>query len=150
MEPILALAAIKTVGGIVSNLMAPAPRRTPYIGQAPVAKGAFVKGQGPRFDGLLKSVMGRNPAGTLPLEFTSEASAKLQMMGVRLNQGQYEKLMEGVREAAAKGSQQSLVMMDGLAFVVNVGEGKILDVSDRSRLDTRAYTQIDSVVETRI
>lgn len=150
MDPILALAAMKTVGGIVSNLMAPAQPRTPYIAKAPVAKGAFVKGQGPRFDSMLKSELGQSPAGAFPLKFTPEASAKMQMMGVRLNEGQYEKLMEGVREAAAKGSQQSLVMMDGLAFVVDVGEGKILDVSDRSRLDTKAYTQIDSVVETRI
>ena len=150
MEPILALAAIKTVGGILSNLMAPAPPRTPYIAKAPVAKGAFVKSKGAQFNQLLNSKLGQNPAEALPFKFTPEAAAKLEMMGVRLTQTQYEKLMEGVKEAAAKGSRQSLVMMDGLAFVVDVGEGKILDVSDRNRLDTKVYTKIDSVVETRI
>ncbi len=150
MEPILALAAIKTVGGILSNLMAPAPPRTPYIAKAPAAKGAFVKAKGSQFNQLLKSKVGQDSAEALPFKFTPEATAKLEMMGVRLTQTQYEKLMEGVKEASAKGSQQSLVMMDGLAFVVDVGQGKILDVSDRSRLDTKVYTQIDSVVETRI
>ncbi len=150
MEPILALAAIKTVGGIISDLMAPAPPRTPYIAQAPAPKGPFAKAQGSRFDSLLKTELGKDSVGTLPLSFSPEATAKMEMMGIRLSKAQYEKLMEGVREAAAKGGQKSLIMMDGLAFVVDVGEGKILDVSDRSRLDTRVYTQIDSVVETRI
>lgn len=109
-----------------------------------------MKSQAPRFDSLLKSELGKNSAGNFLLSFSDEAAAKMEMMRVRLSPAQFEKLMEGVREAAAKGSEKSLVMMDGLAFTVDVRNGKILDVSDRSRIDTKAYTQIDSVVETRI
>lgn len=152
MEPILALAAIKSVTGIISDMMAPAPPKAPHYTKAPVARGPFAKstGRSGHFGNVLSAEVTKNTPGVLPLQFSFEAYEKMEMMGIRLDQSQYDKLMEGMREAAANGSQKPLIMMDGLAFVVDAKQGKILDVSHRNRLDTKAYTQIDSVIETKI
>lgn len=152
MEPILALAAIKSVAGIISNLTTPTTPRVPHYTQAPIAKGPFAESLGQKggFENVLSAALGKEAPQSGPLRFSPEAAKKLEMMNVRLNQTQYEKLMEGVREAAAKGSEKSLVMMDGMAFVVDVKRGEVLDVSDRNRIETKTYTRIDSVVETKI
>lgn len=168
MQPILALTVARSVAGILSSLTNSAKPQRPTHIQAPVARGPFAKAQKSAggFDQQLRSELGRrNPIGAPLLSvpgaqpnapvrgaenFTAEAVKKMESMGVRLTQAQYDRLMEGVREAASRGGRKSLVMMDGLAFTVDTRAGKVLDVSERNRLDINVHTQIDSVVETRI
>ncbi|MFC1491134.1 hypothetical protein ACFLQ0_00900 [Nitrospinota bacterium] len=152
MEPLLALAAVRSMASIVANLTAPAAPRAPVNTRAPRPAGPFAKAAGaePRFENFLRSELDKSRPAAGPLAFSPEATQRMQAMGVRLSQAQYDRLMEGVREAAAKGGHRSLIMMDGLAFTVDVREGKVIDVANRNRIDTRVYTQIDSIVETKI
>lgn len=168
MGPFLALAVARSVAGIVSSLAtAPKPQAAART-LAPAARGAFVEAQkgGAGFDQFLREELGRrNPIGASLLSapgaqpnapvrgaenFTAEAARKMESMGIRLTQKQYDRLMEGIKEAAARGGRKSLIMMDGLAFTVDTRAGKVLDVSERSGVDIKVHTQIDSVVETKI
>ncbi len=155
MEPILALAAVRSVASIVASLaqsVAPAPSRAPVRASAPRPTGPFAKAAGrvDSFESVLSSEMGRQGAAAGGLGFSPAAVQRMEAMGIRLSQAQYERLMAGVRDAAAKGSQNALVMMDGMAFTVDVRQGLVTDVSNRNRIDNRVYTKIDTVVETKI
>ena len=155
MEPMLALAAVRSVASIVASLaqsVAPAPSRAPVRASAPRPTGPFARAasRAASFESVLSSEIGRQGAGAGALGFSPAAVQRMEAMGIRLSQAQYERLMAGVRDAAAKGSQNALVMMDGMAFTVDVREGLVTDVSNRNRIDNRVYTKIDTVVETKI
>jgi len=93
--------------------------------------------------------MAGQAAGKLPLRFSQDASQKMGERGIRLTEAQFEKLLGAVEEAAAKGSQRSLILMEGLAFVVDVQNRTVVDLADRNRLGDLASMRIDSVVEAK-
>ena len=152
MEPILALTLARGVAGIVSSLVAPRPTAAPVRVQAPTPRGAFVKASagGDGFASVLRDELGKQSQSPMALSFTKDASQKLEQLGVSLTQDQYDRLMEGVKEAASKGGKNSLVMMDGMAFTVDVTKGKITDVARRGQASGAPNTNIDTVVETKI
>ena len=56
------------------------------------------------------------------------------------------RLNDGVNKADAKGARESLILMDGLAFVVSVPNRTVVTAVDGPDQRGAVFTQIDSAV----
>ena len=121
--------------GIVGGAPAVAPSRLR------AADGAGVPA-GPSFGDLLSSRRG----GAGELKFSSHALDRIERRGIPLDEQSLARLQGGVTRAAAKGSRESLVLIDDTAFVVSVRNRTVVTAVDRQHMQEQVFTNIDSAV----
>jgi len=80
------------------------------------------------------------------LRFSNHAQNRLKAREITLNGGGIERLKEAVERADARGCRESLVLMDDLAFIVNVKDRVVVTAMDATNRGEGVFTQIDSVV----
>ncbi|MEN6370666.1 MAG: TIGR02530 family flagellar biosynthesis protein [Armatimonadota bacterium] len=80
------------------------------------------------------------------LKISSHAQKRLDSSQVKLTETDIKRLDEAVTRAEEKGSNQSLIMMDDLAFVVSVKNKVVITAVDEARRKEGVFTNIDSVV----
>ena len=66
--------------------------------------------------------------------------------GIDLTDGQLERLEDGARKAEQKGIRDSLVIVDELAFIVNVPNSTVVTAMDSKDAVTNVFTNIDGAV----
>ena len=98
------------------------------------------------FEEILKTKAGIAEEEQLSLKFSKHAGARLADRNISLTQEQLGRLEEGARKAGEKGIQESLVLMDGLAFIVNVKNKTVITAMDSSESKDNVYTNIDGAV----
>ncbi len=81
-----------------------------------------------------------------PLKFSKHASNRLADRNIELTAGQMERLAEGAQKAGVKGIRDSLVMVDNLAFIVNVPNATVVTAMDQNQADENIFTNIDGAV----
>lgn len=96
---------------------------------------------GPSFAETLKAA-----DGSQPLQFSRHALARVQRRGIELDQATLGRLSEGVGRAAGKGSRDSLVLVDGTAFVVSVSNRTVITAVGSEHMKDNVFTNIDSAV----
>lgn len=80
------------------------------------------------------------------VRFSNHAQSRLQSRQINLNAESVSRLSDAVDRVEKKGSQTSLVLMDDLAFLVNVPERLVVTAVDTNKGGEGVFTQIDSVV----
>ncbi len=85
-------------------------------------------------------------AGAEPLQFSRHALARVQRRGIELDSATLGRLSEGVGRAAGKGSRDSLVLVDGTAFVVSVSNRTVITAVGSEQMKDNVFTNIDSAV----
>ncbi len=80
------------------------------------------------------------------LKFSKHASIRLEQRGIRLTDSQMERLSDGTKQAEKKGIRDSLVIVDELAFIVNVPKNTVVTAMDSTETDTNVFTNIDGAV----
>jgi len=103
--------------------------------------GAEAQPVGPSFAETLKAA-----DGAQPLQFSRHALARVQRRGIELDQATLGRLSEGVGRAASKGSRDSLVLVDGTAFVVSVSNRTVITAVGSEHMKENVFTNIDSAV----
>jgi flagellar operon protein len=137
----------------------PATRPTPATN--PTAPGAAKPTEGPTRNGAARGTAasgtaGATPtqsfaealeqAGSQPLQFSRHALARVQRRGIELDSTTLGRLSEGVGRAASKGSRDSLVLVDGTAFVVSVSNRTVITAVGSEQMKDNVFTNIDSAV----
>jgi flagellar operon protein len=84
--------------------------------------------------------------GAKPLQFSRHALDRVQRRGIELNGSTMQRLHEGVSRAASKGSRDSLVLVDGTAFVVSVSNHTVITAVGSEHMKENVFTNIDSAV----
>ncbi len=84
--------------------------------------------------------------GSQPLQFSKHALERVQRRGIELDAPTLQRLHEGVTRAAGKGSRDSLVLVDGTAFVVSVRNHTVITAVDPEHVQEGVFTNIDSAV----
>ncbi len=102
--------------------------------QSPTPKTA--PGTGPDFGSILED----------QLKVSGHAQTRLQSRNIELGQEQWDRVMNGVNKAAAKGAKESLVMVDDVALVVSVKNRTVITAVDKASLKDNVFTNIDSAV----
>ena len=98
--------------------------------------------KGQSFDDILKQKL----QGTSELKFSKQASQRLDDRNIELTEEQSQRLEEGVQKASAKGITDSLVLVDTLAFIVNVPNQTVVTAMDQTESEENIFTNIDGAV----
>ena len=80
------------------------------------------------------------------LKFSAHAQARLSSRNITLSTEDLIRLKQGVAQAAAKGSRESLVLKDDVAFVVSVKNNTVITAVDAQSMRGNVFTNIDSAV----
>ena len=80
------------------------------------------------------------------LKFSKHATQRLDDRNIELTEEQSLRLNEGVQKAQAKGITDSLVLVDTLAFIVNVPNHTVVTAMDQTESDENIFTNIDGAV----
>ena len=80
------------------------------------------------------------------LQFSNHAQKRIDRRDLDLSSSQLSRLNTAVDRAAQKGSKNSVVMLDGLAVVVDVRDRTVVTAMNANQGKERVFTNIDSVV----
>ena len=80
------------------------------------------------------------------LKFSKHATQRLDDRNIELTKEQSHRLEEGVQKASEKGITDSLVLVDTLAFIVNVPNQTVVTAMDQTESDENIFTNIDGAV----
>ncbi len=96
--------------------------------------------------GNLQPQKSSGPAPTTDLKFSNHAIERMQSRGISFNKGDMDRLNEAVTRAAAKGSKDTLVLMNDSALIVSVKNKTVVTVMDQAALKENVFTNIDSTI----
>jgi len=94
--------------------------------------------EGKSFNEVLDSVRSNE------LIFSKHANERLLSRNIDLSDSQLERLQNGTRRAEEKGIKESLVMVDNLAFIVNVRNNTVITAVNEK--EDKVFTNIDGAV----
>lgn len=98
--------------------------------------------EGPDFASILDQ---KSEARAQDLKFSKHASERLSKRDIKLSPEQVDRLHEGVLRAKDKRINESLVMMDNLAFIVSVKNNTVVTALKQDETDS-VFTNIDGAV----
>ena len=78
--------------------------------------------------------------------FSKHANDRLASRNINLNDEQLNRLNKGVMQAKEKSINESLVMMDDIAFIVNIKNNTVITAMDQANNDNNVFTNIDGAV----
>jgi flagellar operon protein len=81
-----------------------------------------------------------------PVRFSKHASVRLGDRNIELSSEQLNRLNEGAQKANAKGINESLVLVDEIAFIVNIKNNTVITAMDQSEAKENVFTNIDGAV----
>ena len=103
------------------------------------AAAAAKQAAGGSFADALKAQLG-------PLKLSSHAQQRIQRREIAYDEPVAARLEAAVNKAAAKGSRDSLVLVDSTAFVVSVRNRTVITAVPVSPKNDQVFTNVDSAV----
>lgn len=80
------------------------------------------------------------------VKFSKHAAMRLSNRNIELTKEQMERLNEGAAKAEEKGIKESLVIVDELAFIVNIPNSTVVTAMNQSDAQQNVFTNIDGAV----
>lgn len=80
------------------------------------------------------------------VRFSKHAVNRLNDRNIELTQKQMERLNDGTKKAGEKGIRESLVLVDELAFIVNIGSNTVITALQQGEAEENIFTNIDGAV----
>lgn len=84
--------------------------------------------------------------GSSDVKFSKHATLRLDNRNIELSSEQLLRLNEGAQKANAKGINESLVLVDELAFIVNIKNNTVITAMDQNEAKENVFTNIDGAV----
>ena len=108
-------------------------------------KGAVpaINTDGKSFQEILES---RQAKGTEEVRFSKHAAGRLADRKIELTSSQLERLNDGAQKAQQKGIRESLVIVDQLAFIVNIPNSTVVTAMNQGDTAESIFTNIDGAV----
>jgi flagellar operon protein len=128
--------ALLPPGGAVG---APTPATRP---SDPPQTPAQAPANGPSF----AAVLADQTAGTNAPSFSKHALDRLARRGIDINSQTLGRLTDGIQRAADKGARNSVVFVDGTAFVASVQNNTVITAVTPEAMKSHVFTNIDSAV----
>ncbi len=80
------------------------------------------------------------------IQFSKHATKRIEQRGLDMDAERMARLERAVGQAEAKGSKDSLILLDELALVVSVQNRTVVTAMDGQSSKEHVFTNIDSVV----
>lgn len=81
-----------------------------------------------------------------PVKFSNHAIERMRTRGISFTPEDMTRLSDAVGKAAAKGSKDSLILMNDSALIVSVKNNTVVTVMDKNALKENVFTNIDSTI----
>lgn len=91
-----------------------------------------------------EEILNAKQATDAELKFSKHANERLMSRNIDLSGEQLERLSLGLKKAQEKGINESLVMVDDIAFIVNIKNKTVITAVNDS--DDKIFTNIDGAV----
>ena len=114
-----------------------------FPGRRTSTREAALQKDGVSFQDILAEKSGRTEGG---LKFSKHAASRLADRNIRLTDEQIGRLSDGTQKAGAKGIRESLVLVDQLAFIVNIPNQTVVTAMDQAETQANIFTNIDGAV----
>lgn len=82
------------------------------------------------------------------VKISKHAQMRMEMRNVSLTESQKQKLSNAIDRADAKGIKDTLVVMERMAFVVNVRNRTVITAMNSTEMRENVFTNIDGAVFT--
>jgi len=123
----------------VVNRFPSVPQVTERNEKLPVRQGNISSGPS-SFESILRA----KTSGENELKVSKHANERLTRRNIDLSEEQWTRLKSGVKKAGEKGINESLIMVDDVAFIVNVNNNTVITALDDN--DEKVFTNIDGAV----
>lgn len=80
------------------------------------------------------------------LKFSKHADSRLESRNITLTEEQKQRLEDGAEKARGKGIRESLVIVDKLAFIVNIKNNTVVTAMSQEESNEAIFTNIDGAV----
>lgn len=98
------------------------------------------------FESILKDKQNFEINNNEKVKFSKHASIRLLERNIDLTNEQIDRIQEGTKLAQEKGINESLMLLDDLAFIVNVKNNTVITAMDSKNTNERVFTNIDGAV----
>lgn len=98
------------------------------------------------FEDVLRQKQNSAVMESSQLKFSKHAANRLNDRNILLTDSQNVRLENGVKQASEKGITESLVLVDSLAFIVNVPNKTVVTAMDQTETNNNVFTNIDGAV----
>lgn len=98
------------------------------------------------FEDVLRKKQNESVMESSALKFSKHAASRLNDRNIALTDSQNVRLENGVKQASEKGITESLVLVDSLAFIVNVPNKTVVTALDQTEANSNIFTNIDGAV----
>ena len=99
-----------------------------------------------QFEEVLRQKQVQSVLDNSSLKFSKHAVNRLSDRNISLTDAQNVRLENGVKQASEKGITESLVLVDSLAFIVNVPNKTVVTAMDQTETNSNIFTNIDGAV----
>lgn len=119
--------------------------RMPVVTGVPTSPEA-VRSSQPQTGTSFRDVLEQEAQKTTELSFSRHAAGRVAERGIEISRTGMERLEEGLRMAREKGLNDTLILMDGSAFIVSAQNGTVITAMPSQELNGRVFTNIDGTV----
>ena len=98
------------------------------------------------FEEVLRKKQSETVIESSGLKFSKHAANRMLDRNIALYDSQNVRLENGVKQASEKGIKESLVLVDSLAFIVNVPNKTVVTALDQTEANSNIFTNIDGAV----
>ena len=130
---------------MVAETFIPPQGWIPPAGAEPVKPGAErvqPKIEGPSFQEVLR-LENEKLSG---IRFSAHARDRIESRDIPISREDVQRLAEAIDRAGDKGAQDSLILMDSMAFVVNIPNRTVITALGGEERSQHVFTNIDSAV----
>ena len=119
--------------------------RMPVVTGVPTSPEA-VRSSQPQTGTSFRDLLEQEAQKTTELSFSRHAAGRVAERGIEISRTGMERLEEGLRMAREKGLNDTLILMDGSAFIVSAQNGTVITAMPSQELNGRVFTNIDGTV----
>jgi flagellar operon protein len=80
------------------------------------------------------------------VEFSKHLMERINRRKLKIGPEETQKLNQAIEKAQAKGSKDSLVLLNDLAFIVSVQSRTVVTAMDKNKMNEGVFTNIDSAI----
>lgn len=114
----------------------------------PAHRAASIPSQGPKAprNGGFAATLDRALEESRAVRFSAHAMQRISDRNIQLSAADHARIAKSTDAASAKGSRETLVLMDRLALIVGVTNRTVITVIEPDAGENTVFTNIDSVV----
>ena len=129
----------------INNILIPNVTKTPQQKKVDLSNRLPKEGASSEFKNLLEETIQEKPVHG-GINLSSHAVKRLQERNIDFRGDEYMKVKEAMGKLREKGGQNSLIVSDQAAYIVDVRNNKLVTAVDKESMSENIFTKIDSTM----